>query len=196
MSCRNIIQAEREDASDISTEDFDEKLSDVKNEDELEAFIAENSAVFATAYHRFYAYVMTFIEANYRSAGGTVYELALGQEWSSSLRQSVSAIRQKKWYPTRNKIISLGVHLSMDQEQVDMMLGLAHMEPLCAKNLFESVIIFLLEDARLNGMLNKRSDMYDPDDLCRYARKILEELNLPELEDFISELPEADDESW
>lgn len=191
----NIIRSD-EEGEDIGTELFDEKLSDVKDENELETFITDNSAMFATTYHKFYSYVKMQIMANYSDFGGSVFELAEGQGWSSSLRQCVSAIRQNKWYPTRNKIISLGIHLSMDHEQIDEMLELAHMEPLCAKNIFESVIMFILEDASLNNMLDTESEEYDPDELCRYAREILEELNLPEVESFISELPEIDDDVW
>lgn len=182
------------DSDDMSTVIFDEKISDIKNETELERFIADNSLTFSTTYRRFYAYVNMNITANYESFGGTVFELAEGQGWSSSLRQCVSAIRQKKWYPTRNKIISLGLHLSMDHEQIDEMLELAHMEPLCAKNIFESVIMFILEDASLSNMLDTESDEYDPDELCRYARKVMEELDLDEVGSFITELPEIDDE--
>ena len=68
------------------------------------------------------------------------------------------------------------------------------MEPLCAKNIFESVIMFILEDASLNDMLNADSDLYSPDELCKYAREVLKMLDMPEIESFISELPEVEDE--
>ena len=191
----NIIRSD-EAAEDMSTVLFDEKLSNIKSEDELEIFIADNTAIFSTTYHKFYAYVKMHIMANYQDFGGSVFELAEGQGWSSSLRQCVSAIRQGKWYPTRNKIISLGLHLSMDHEQIDEMLELAHMEPLCAKNAFESVIMFILDDASLNNMLDTESEEFDPDELCRYAREVLEEFDLPEVESFITELPEMDDDAW
>ena len=45
-------------------------------------------------------------------------------------------------------------------------------------------------------MLDTGSDMFDPDELCRYAREVLEQLNLPEVEFFISELPEMDDNEY
>ena len=83
----------------------------------------------------------------------------------------------------------------MDHDQIDKMLLLAHMEPLCAKNIFESVIMFILDDASLNNMLDTDSDKYDPDELCRYAREVMEKLDLPEVGAFISELPEVDD-AW
>ena len=68
------------------------------------------------------------------------------------------------------------------------------MEPLCAKNAFESVIMFILDDAELNNMLDSEAEDFDPDELCRYARETLEEFDLPEVDSFISELPETDDE--
>lgn len=190
----NIIRDASAEAENISTVKFDEKLSGVQDEDELEKFVVENIEIFSFSYHKFYAYVKICINVNYQEFSSSVFDMAQGQEWSSSLRQCVSAIRQNKWYPTRNKIISLGLHLSMDHDQIDKMLTLAHMEPLCAKNIFESVIMFILDDASLNNMLDADSDKYDPDELCRYARAVMEKLDLPEIEDFISELPEVDDE--
>ena len=144
--------------------------------------------MFSFSYHSFYAYVKMFLSANDFGYAGSVSDLAETQGWSSSLRQCVSAIYQGKWYPTRNKIISLGLHLCMDHDQVDEMLELAHMEPLCAKNIFESVIIFILEDAELNDILND-----DPDSLCRYAKQVMGELDLPEIDDFLAEVSEIDD---
>ncbi len=193
----NIIRDKgAEEMENISTVKFDSKLSEVFDEDGLEQFIKDNITIFAKAYHKFYAYVIMNIQVNYLDSANvdSIFEMSIIQDWSSSLRQCVSAIRQNKWYPTRNKIISLGLHLSMDHEQIDEMLDLAHMEPLCAKNIFESVIMFILDDASLNDMMNTESEKYDPDDLCIYARKVLSNLELPEIRDFISELPEVEDE--
>ena len=189
-----ILRENTTSQAGIATAVFDDRLSDVKAEEELEQFVAEHSSVFTEAYHKLYAYIKMHIRANYENFDGNVFELAEGQEWSSSLRQCVSAIRQNKWYPNRNKIISLGIHLSMDHDQIDEMLELAHMEPLCAKNIFESVVMFILDDASLNNMLDGDQADYDPDELCRYAREVMTGLNLPEVTSFISELPELEDE--
>ena len=187
----NIIHDKEEEAENISTSKFDIKLSKVKSEEELENFIERNIALFSIAFNKFYSYALANIMAN---SAGSVNELSYGQGWSSSLIKVVSAIRQKKWYPTRNKIISLGLHLTMDHEQIDEMLSLAHMEPLCAKNLFESAIIFILEDASLHNLMDKNGENYDPDDLCRYAKKVLGKLNNNEIDLFISEISEISDE--
>ena len=150
----NLIQNDLENKDNVDTDDFNDLLLKVSDEEALEEFIYNNSALFSFAYHKFYAYVKMCINANYHNFASSVYDLAEGQGWSSSLKQCVSAIRQNKWYPTRNKIISLGLHLSMDHDQVDEMLSLAHMEPLCAKNIFETVFMYRLEDASINNMLD------------------------------------------
>jgi len=190
----NIIRDEEAEVDNVSTAKFDAQVAVLQGEAELEQFITQNIAMFSFAYHKFYAYVKMNINANYPLAATSIHDMADGQGWSSSLRQCVSAIRQNKWYPTRNKIISLGLHLSMDSEQIDEMLELAHMEPLCAKNIFESVILFILEDARVNNILNAALEDYNQDELLEYTRNVLEELHLPEMEAFLSELPEKDDE--
>lgn len=186
-----ITNINMKEVNNLTTYKFNEKLSQVKNYDDLEKFIIDNAMMFTYEYYKFYAYVNMFIKSNYTHASNP-YELANAQGWSSSLRQSVSNINQKKWGPTRNKIISLGLHLSMDRDQIDNMLELAHMEPLCANNIFESVIIFILEDASLNNMLEKENEDFNPDDLCIYAKRVIEEINIPEVNGFMSEIVEID----
>ena len=74
------------------------------------------------------------------------------------------------------------------------MLKLAHMEPLCAKNIFESVVMFILDDAELNNRLDQDSEDYDPNELYVYAESILNKIDIPEVRDFISEISEKQDE--
>lgn len=182
-----ITKSNSGETQDITTEKFEDRLLTMDTEDKLEQFIAENIAIFSMAYHKFYAYVKFYIEVNGLSSQV--------QFWPSSLRQCVYAIRQNKWYPTRNNIIILGLYLCMDHEQVDEMLQLAHMEPLCAKNIIESVLIFILEDASLNNLLDTTCADFYRDALSIFARRTMETLNLPELDSFISKLPEDNDET-
>lgn len=187
------MMEEEEYSRDLLTRGFFNDLSSVTTEDELESFVTENSPVFQRAYQKFYVYVIRMIKDNYLFGNEKIYDLVAAQNWSSSLRQCVYSIFQKKWYPTRNKIISLGIHLSMDRSQVNKMLELAHMEPLCAKNLFEGVIIYILENASLNELIGDEANRYEPDELYGYVREVLTELNIPEVEFFMSEFPEEDD---
>lgn len=181
-----------------------ERLERVHDESELDRFVSENSSVFTSAFNRFYNYVITFVEENYGKDSlynaTTDAELADGQDWSASMRTAFSNIRQRKWYPTRNKIISLGIHLTMDAQEIDEMLELAHMEPLCAKNTVEGVLLYILERAEDNLRVTDETHRMDSRELCDYILKTVKELNLgcPEIDDFMKELEEPleNDHEW
>lgn len=173
----------------MSTARFDEKLSDVRDMDALERFISENLPVFTQNYYRFYAYIMSFLESNNMISSANIASLALNQEWSSSLRSSVSEIRQKKWIPNRNKVLSLGIHFGFNHEQMDEMLEVAHMGPLYSKNVFESVIIYILESAVVLCEKEFQAIEDSTDYLLNYTRYVMEQLDIPEVKQFITELP-------
>lgn len=193
-----------DEGCDIGTVLVRDRLNQVRSESELEQFILENSSVFSSAFNRFYNYVITFVEENYGKNSAynatTDKELADGQDWSSSMRSAFSNIRQRKWYPTRKKIISLGIHLAMDAEGIDEMLELAHMEPLCAKNTFEGVLLYILKQAEKELDILEDTEMRDSRELCDYILETTEELNLgcPEIDEFMKELEEPvyDEHEW
>lgn len=176
----------KEDA--LGTETMDKKLLSIQDDAELQSFIIENSGSFSKAYQKLYAGIKANILTNLTDANCNVTEFANQQNWSASLRKCVSAIYQHKWYPTRNKIISLGLHLNMDHDQVDTMLKNAHMEPLYSYNLFEAVIIFILEYASITDITNRESDDYDTENLIHFAYSIMQQLEYPEINSFITEL--------
>lgn len=165
-----------------------EKVLSLSTEAELIKFVEENSAMFKTAYRKFYAYVEAFIQINnHDPETGKPYSthaLAEFQQWSSSLRQCISAIHKKQWFPIRRKVISLGLYLNMDLEQIDEMLRLAQMEPLCAKNPIESAVIYAVEDAVIRDMVFQDGSV----ELCSYVRDVLIKLELQDSTEFLNEL--------
>ena len=165
-----------------------ESLSSLSTLPEMLAFVAENTSVYRDQYSKLYTYVEDFIQRNLLSDGieeDSVYNLANSRQWSSSLRHCVSEISQKKWYPDRNKIISLGIHLNMDVDQINKMLELAQMEELCAKNPFENAIIYALENAQLEDVIYTDGT----DTLCGYVRRVRESLVYSGVDFFMDELP-------
>lgn len=180
----------------ITTKRFDDELAGVQDEEALERFIEKNIAVFSGAYHKLYSYVEAHIQENYMpyTNARTIAEIADIQNWSSSLRTAMSEIRQNKWEPNRNKIISLGLHLCMDEEQINTMLEYAHMEPLYVKNTFEGVIRFILVDALMSDLFNPDAEGFHPDNLYLYAAQVMRELDLPETDGFLAELEEPEEE--
>ena len=204
QSCQSIIDLLKVELTtteeDNQNESYEtiallESLSSLSTLPEMLAFVAENTSVYRDQYSKLYAYVEDFIQRNLLSDGieeDSVYNLANSQQWSSSLRHCVSEISQKKWYPDRNKIISLGIHLNMDVDQINKMLELAQMEELCAKNPFENAIIYALENAQLEDVIYTDGT----DTLCVYVRRVLESLDYSGVDFFMDELPDdyEDDE--
>ena len=202
QSCQSIIDLLKVELTtteeDNQNESYEtiallESLSSLSTLPEMLAFVAENTSVYRDQYSKFYTYVEDFIQRNLLSDGieeDSVYNLANSQQWSSSLRHCVSEISQKKWYPDRNKIISLGIHLNMDVDQINKMLELAQMEELCAKNPFENAIIYALENAQLEDVIYTDGT----DTLCVYVRRVLESLDYSGVDFFMDELPDDYDD--
>lgn len=189
VAIKEQMQSTSDDANAMyETTQMSDTLMKVQSVAELTEFIQSHAAGYRTAYAKFYAYVNAFLIANnINFAEGrdfSVQSLANAQEWTSSLRQSVSAIRQKKWFPLRRKVIALGLHLNMTAEQINEMLTLAQMEPLCAKNPVESAIIFAVEDADLNDMICCDGGT----ELCEHVKGILESLGVPDASALINDL--------
>lgn len=186
---RNRMSVSEDDNSIVrNTDQLNSELVQLKTVAELEEFVRDNVAAYKTPYAKFYAYVNAFILANnmdyVTNKAHSVDSLATAQNWSSSMRQCVSAIRQKKWFPLRRKVIALGLHLNMIVDQINEMLQLAQMEPLCAKNLVESAVMFAVDDAELNELICCDGGT----ELCDHVRMILKELDLPDAEKLLNDL--------
>lgn len=122
-------------------------------EADLQNYIQENIGVYRNAFANMYRYVEHYLELNSRDMiNPGINSIVI--EWPSSMRKCVYDIRKKIWYPQRNKIISLGLLLNMNLNQLNTLLGYAKMAPLYSKNPFEGAIMFALTDAELNDRID------------------------------------------
>lgn len=163
-------------------------LMRLKSIPELMDFVHSKCYAFKKQFYKLYDYIEEYINKNLLPDDeDNISLLAKSQQWSSSLRQCVSEVSQKKWYPQRNKLISLGIHLNMNISQINEMLELAQMEKLCAKVPFDSLIIYSLENAELEDLIHCDGT----DELCMYVKNILSSLDFEEGEFFLEELPKC-----
>lgn len=185
---KNEMQAEEKISMSYETSKVLNNIINLSTEAELLEFIKKNSTVYQDAYRKFYAYVEVYLKINAMDWSSdkvrSTYSLAEYQKWSSSLRQCISKIHNKRWLPIRRKVISLGLHLNMDLEQINEMLQLAQMEVLCAKNPIEGAIIYAIEDASLKNMIFQDGS----NELCAYVKYVLGKLQLEESTEFLNDL--------
>ena len=170
-----------------STVCMSEHLSCVNTNEEMLDFVQKYAASYRQAYTQLYSYVNMYLALNlsgeYAMEGdsrrASFHAMANESRWSSSLRHVISEIQQKKWFPLRHKVISLGLHLNMDVESINQMLTLAKMEPLYVKNPVEAAVIWAVEEACLSaeeGMLIPSGTA----ELCGFVRNVLLDLGLAE----------------
>lgn len=184
----DISGVEPDVQADYSTVEMEEYIINIRDEETMRRFVQEHAGEYRRAYDKLYDYIQEFLQKNRESMVDetqmSLQELAEQQNWSSSLRHCISEIRSRRWFPMRRKLISLGVHLNMNLEQINHMLNLAQMETLCTKNPEEAVLIFALEDAMLNGVICCDGT----DALCDYVRDIFMQLEIEDAEYILDDL--------
>ena len=172
-----------------------QNFSALEHTNDLIAFISKNSAIFTKAYSRLYNYIVAFLEINlenqYRINGDgrktSFHEMAIESNWSSSLRHCIYEIKNRRWFPFRQKLISLGLHLNMDTDQINQMLQYAQMEQLYVQNPIEAAIMWAIDEMKVSSI----EDAIIQDgssELCNYVRYVLNELDLSDNEFFLNEL--------
>lgn len=191
----NILKQEMEVAfvEDLIVHDTSNVLQSITKINELEElvlFVKENAAIFSKQYNKFYSFVELYINLNRIGDTSNKNNISLmTNNCSSSLKHCVYDIVNRKWYPKRNKIISLGIHLNMNVEQINEMLLLVNMEPLYAKNPFENSIIFALENAMLEDKILEGTD-----DLKKYVKEVLVSLGFSNAQFLIDEAMNSESE--
>lgn len=183
------ISGRKPDAQTVyATTEMEAYITRIQDEELMRQFVQEHVGEYRSAYDKLYKYIQTYLNRNRMSSVDetqmSIQELAEQQNWSSSLRHCISEIRSGRWFPTRRKLISLGVHLNMDLDEVNQMLELAQMEKLCTKSPEEAVLIFTLEDARLNDAIC--CDGMDV--LCNYVKDIFAQLQMGDAEYILNDL--------
>lgn len=167
------------------------QVADIQTEAEMIEFARKYAASFRDSYRRLYNFILLYLDLNLQSVDkdsvASFHAMATESQWSSSLRHCISDIRNRRWFPQRQKIISLGIHLNMDVDCINEMLEKAQMEPLYVKNPLEAAVKFAVEDARIMS----EDDQIIPDgsnDLCCYVKDILTRIDLPDCVSLIYDL--------
>ena len=116
-----------------------------ESKEEFEQFICENAGSYEESYHKLAEFIQLFIEAKEEN----VHRFVQTNSLPFSYEKMMSALRQRGECPNRTKLILLGVNLNMSLEQINYMLSLAYMKPMCAKDNLECIIMYAVENAYL-----------------------------------------------
>lgn len=180
-------------AATYATQVISKQFSALRSLEEMVQFAKDHVPIYRQSYLRLYKYIIAFLAINLRSENpnerdASFHQLASEGQWPSSLRHCISEIRNKKWFPQRNKIISLGLHLNMDDVAINEMLRLAQMEPLYSKNPIEASIQWAINEAKLESDGGDMEEVEILEDLSQYVKNVLIQLELADSEYWIDDL--------
>lgn len=179
--------AANEPRQSYTTQNMSTRFRNLRSLEEMIVFVKTHAPSYKEAYSRLYSFIIAYLHINLKNEYTTekdgrkasFHAMATESQWSSSLRHCISEIRNKRWFPLRHKIISLGLHLNMDTDAINLMLQYAQMEPLYARNPVEAAIIWAVNEA----ILCSDDDVLIQDgssDLCSFVKNILVQLDLAE----------------
>ena len=196
QNCETILKSIREEMlhnksysadSTMGTLTLRHSLLGLRNERDLLIFILNHVNSYKKKYFKLYDYIDAFLISN---SMDPVYDkpmslnfLADEQQWPASLRQTVYQIRSHEWFPLRKKLISLGLYLNMNVDQINTMLELAQMEPLSIDNFLECILIYAVNDAELNDLICQDGCT----DLLDHVISVLFSLQIDNAEEFFSD---------
>jgi len=159
--------------------------------EEMLCFVRENAHIYLRPYAKLYNFILAFLEINLADAFGDLttsfHAMASESGWSSSLRHCITEIRRGRWFPLRHKLISLGLHLNMDADDINRMLSLAKMDALYSQNPVEAAVKFAINEAKLSSEGDKIA-ADGSNGLCLFVKDVLNQLELSESEYLIDDL--------
>lgn len=129
------------------------QLRTLTTNEEFTQFALQNAALFRGSHARLQEYLRERLRARgYDPVTGgvqSVHSLFAVSGIPARFEKDISALMTHGTLPRREKLIALGVHLGLLADELDEMLRLAGMEPLCAKNRLECILIYALQQLQL-----------------------------------------------
>ena len=142
------------------TEKVRQDLLAIQFEEELIAFIDTHLDMFAAVYNDLINFIDNYILINTLDNVSFASEESLYSFLKSKINNTrlislfsnmISMLRKHRAIPDKTKLIAFGLYLNMSVSELNMMLQKAGMEPLCARDKTESVVIYALNDIFLKN---------------------------------------------
>ena len=136
----------------FSTEQLELELISIKTLLSFEQFVEKNAKTFANSYVKLLDFIDSYITLNTvnpHENSGTLNAFLENHIENHAVvagfNTMISKLRRYGTIPSRVSLIALGIHFGMTGDDISTMLSLAGMEPLCAKDKLESIVIFTVE---------------------------------------------------
>lgn len=149
----NILKTKnkRKYLADSPNETFqvEEKLLNLKSEEELVAFVRENEVEYINSYYKLVDYIEAYIKVE--NLGGSYHSLVKAEKLDKGFEKMLSNLKNWGEVPNRQRLIALGIKLNMSCVEINQLLEYANMEKLCPKDKIECIILYVLSNIDISN---------------------------------------------
>ncbi|MBR5430391.1 MAG: helix-turn-helix transcriptional regulator [Firmicutes bacterium] len=177
----------REDAGENGTAYARRQLGQFLDREEFLLFVEQHRDLFRRPHRRLQEHVSQLLRARgHDTIAGkplSVHGMFAAEGIPSRFEKDISNLLVHGLTPRRERLIALGIHLGLLHDGIDRLLAEADMEPLCAKNRVECVVIYVLQQLSLAHpelslehaarMLAVTDDAETEQQIRRYIREFL-----------------------
>ena len=131
-------------------------ISGITDDSAFEEYILANKEIFFSSYSSLICFIDDFIQIRLSEKKDDIDEAKYSwhkyvteKGLDSSFEIMLSRLKHDGLLPRREQLIALGIHLNMVANDINKMLSLANMKELYARDMAESLIMYLLRNAEI-----------------------------------------------
>ncbi len=131
-------------------------IADIRDDLAFEKYILANKDIFFSSYSSLICFIEDFIEIRLSEISDGMdeeryswHKYITDKGLDSSFEIMLSRLKHNGILPRREQLIALGIHLNMVANDINKMLSLANMRELYARDMAESLIMYLLRNAEI-----------------------------------------------
>lgn len=131
-------------------------ISGIKDDSAFEEYVLANKEIFFSSYSSLICFIDDFIQIRISEKKDDTDETKYSwhkyvteKGLDSSFEIMISRLKRDGLLPRREQLIALGIHLNMVENDINKMLSLANMKELYARDMAESLIMYLLRNAEI-----------------------------------------------
>ena len=136
---------------EVATKDLTKEIAMKKREKEFLEYVECNRDVFSHVYSRLIIFMEDCIQIRIKECMEdsvrkvSVHQLFQRKHLDGSFEVAFSKLKRHGIVPTRQQLIQFAIAMNMTRNEIDYMLGLANMSPLCVRNRAECILLYLLQ---------------------------------------------------
>lgn len=130
-------------------------ITGIADDSAFEEYILSNKEVFFSSYSGLICFIDDFIQIRLSEKNDidetkySWHKYVTEKGLDSSFEIMISRLKHDGLLPRREQLIALGIHLNMVANDINKMLSLANMKELYARDMAESLIMYLLRNAEI-----------------------------------------------